>query len=190
MRVNDIFTATYSPGSDPLVPKMEVRISDQQERYPQSLVSVAQALSDGRPSAVFVQQEFGCTNLFVGFGRRLDNGSSWPHCELEMGSYSGTWRILQDGKIMLGSCEVLTELEFQEKLNGIQFGKIIDITIISALDMRVSFSNRVDIEFLCCDSDEETFHCFLPHGKIAVYNSQFVWKEELPENFCCDEKRD
>ena len=49
---------------------------------------------DGSPSEVYVQKEFNCTNIFLGFGKsQVRTNPLCLHHEIEIGSFSGNWRI-------------------------------------------------------------------------------------------------
>ena len=127
------------------------------------------------PADVFVQQEFGRTNLFLGFGEINAIVSPRTHKEVELGTFSGEWRILIDNHICLAGRDALDEEAFNVRLHEIKFGAMKSITMLSAFDVRLTFENGIALDFLCCASDDEVFHCFLPNNQVIALEPQEGW---------------
>ena len=127
------------------------------------------------PADVFVQQEFGRANLFLGFGEINAIVSPRTHKEVELGTFSGEWRILIDNHIYLAGRDARDEEEFNVRLHKIKFGAMKSITMLSAFDVRLTFENGIALDFLCCASDDEVFHCFLPNNQVISLEPQEGW---------------
>lgn len=134
---------------------------------------------NGRPSEVYVQKEFNCTNIFLGFGQ--SQGQTNPlylHREIEMGSFSGNWRIWVDDQVVLASQDSYDEDEFNRQLRGIKFGVIQELVMLSPVDVRVIFERGVKLDFVCSTQEDEVFHCFLPGDRVVTLDPIQGWRDE------------
>lgn len=135
------------------------------------------------PVHVFAQQEFGRTSLFLGFGKTNATVSPKTHKEIELGSFSSEWRLLIDNRIFLASKDGFEETEFNNRLQKVEFGAIKCITMLSAFDIRIVFEKGVELDYLCCASDDEVFHCFLPNNQVVALEPHTGWMiEQMKEN--------
>lgn len=121
-------------------------------------------------------------SLSFGFGERIFHNN---HClkdkfygEWEIGTYYGSWRVLKNNKIILGSYLSEDDIDFlNKKINEIEFGEVVAITNLSELDVRVVFSNGVMVDFIPTFSDEdEVFHMFCPENIYVEFTSEGLWK--------------
>lgn len=116
--------------------------------------------------------------LSLGFGKKIHHDNSHLRsnffCEWELGTYYGSWRIIKNNKILLASNDDLELLK--EKITQLEFGEIITITNLSPFDIRVSFSDDLNIDFLLAFSDEdEVFHIFCPEKIYITFTSEGAW---------------
>jgi hypothetical protein len=118
-------------------------------------------------------------NLSLGFGKKIYHNKSRLkdkfYGEWELGTYYGSWRVVKNNKILLGSGDDNDLLN--RKINEIRFQKILSIANLSALDVRVEFSDGLMVDFLPAFSDEdESFHMFCPDNIYVELTSEGVWK--------------
>lgn len=120
-------------------------------------------------------------SISFGFGKKILHSN--PHLknkfysEWEIGTYYGSWRIVENNKIILGSCDSKEEDFINKKIKEIDFGEIIEIINYSTFDVRVKFNKGKIVDFIPTFSDEdEVFHIFCPEGKYIEYNSEGLWK--------------
>ena len=134
---------------------------------------------DGSPSEVYVQKEFNCTNIFLGFGKsQVRTNPLCLHHEIEIGSFSGNWRIWVDDQVVLASRDSYVEDEFNRRLLEIEFGVIQKLVMLSPVDVRLIFERGVKLDFVCCTQEDEVFHCFLPGDRVVTLDPIQGWRDE------------
>lgn len=132
-----------------------------------------------KPSVVYVQKEFGCSNIFLGFGKPQSGiNPKYVHCELEVGSFSGYWRILADGRLLVAGGDSLSESDFNAQLKTIFFGALKEVVVLSPLDIRMVFEENVMLDFLCGTREDDVFHAFMPDKRIVALNPLKGWRVE------------
>jgi hypothetical protein len=122
-------------------------------------------------------------SLSFGFGEKIFHNNPRLqdkfYCEWEIGSYYRSWRVINNDRIILGSNDPYDDLNLlNNKIHEIAFTEVISITNISALDVRVTFNNRIIVDFLSTisDEDEGVFHIFCPEHTYIEFTSQGKWK--------------
>lgn len=121
-------------------------------------------------------------SLSIGFGgKRLHGKANQPdnfYGEWEIGTYTASWRIVQEERILCGSQDVVDSLsELDQILNTIQFGRIVAIKVLGKLDICVEMDSGIHIDFLgCISEDDEIFHVFGPDNLYIEYSIKETWK--------------
>lgn len=118
-------------------------------------------------------------SLALGFGERIYHANprlnDTFYGEWEIGTYYGSWRIVKNSKIILGSGDDVGKLK--KEIKDIQFQPILSITNLSSLDVRVEFSDGLAVDFLPTFSGEdEAFHMFCPEHIYIEFTSDGSWK--------------
>lgn len=145
-----------------------------------------------------VEKSFGeiCCRKRVRFGNSIsiDFGNKIFHNKPKMidpfygewsfGCYHKIWKILKNNKIIL---EGQNDFDSYEKtdslLQQIDFGRLIEVTVVDTLDIVMILDNDIRIEFLACSKNEDTFEVFLPYNKCLVYHANRGWeygRRDLP----------
>jgi hypothetical protein len=121
-------------------------------------------------------------SLSFGFGDKIYHNdkklNDTYYGEWEIGSYTSSWRIILNDKIVLGSNDSIESIEeFDLQLKKISFGKILKIELMSKFDIKVSFENSLSVEFICTfEDDDEMFHIFGPNSLHIEYKISSGWK--------------
>jgi hypothetical protein len=122
-------------------------------------------------------------SLSLGFGAKLPHGkpdmADAFYGEWELGSYCGTWRFVQAGRVVCGSQEAADSIqELDDSVReAVQPGRILEVRMLSPLDVRVVLDNMV-VDFLASSSDsdgDELFHVFGPESLYIEYRPPDVW---------------
>jgi hypothetical protein len=121
-------------------------------------------------------------SLSLGFGKMQfhdnPNLNDKYYGEWEIGTYSGSWRVVKNEKILLGSNDSKDDIIFlNKKISEIKFEEIVSISNLTTLDVRVEFNDGMIIDFISTISDEdEFFHIFCPNNVYIEFNSKGIWK--------------
>lgn len=162
------------------------------------LCTIFEAIYDvgnGSPSSVYVQKEFNCTNIILGFGKSQNQTNPlYLHCEIEIGSFSGNWRIWSDNQVVLASRDSFDEDEFNRQLREIKFGVIQELVMLSPVDVRAIFAGGVMLDFVCCTQEDDVFHCFLSGDRVVALDPIQGWRDvrrqgSVPSVFLGGEKQ-
>jgi hypothetical protein len=120
-------------------------------------------------------------SLSIGFGEKIAHNierlADKYLCEWRAGTYYSSWRIIRDGKIILGSNDS-NDIEYlNSKLNELDFKEIVEIINYNSLDVQVVLKNGMIIQFINTISDEdETFHIFCPENICVVFSTEGLWE--------------
>lgn len=121
-------------------------------------------------------------SLSIGFGERVPQMTRKTidgfYGEWEVGTYSSAWRIVLDGKIVLGSLDVTDSVdELDQRLQNIKLGSVTAIKVLSQFDIRLEFDGDAHIDFIYASTeDDEIFHIFGPENIYLEYTSSRGWK--------------
>jgi hypothetical protein len=121
-------------------------------------------------------------SLSLGFGPKVKHGKSGLsddfYGEWEVGTYSGSWRVVRDGRVVCGSTEVVDSLEeLDGRIRSIVFGRLAAIEMVSKLDIRLVFEDGTHIDILATSSEgDELFHVFCPDHMFVEYTAPGIWK--------------
>jgi hypothetical protein len=126
-------------------------------------------------------------SLSIGLGRKCKQKSKLSKVEYygewEFGTYNAMWRVLQNGKIVIGSCDS------DKRKQGLRFifqERLIKILPLSEFDVRLIFSNSVIIDFFNCTGIEDEFlHILHIDGNFWELNNKGDWsygRSPLPVN--------
>ena len=143
----------------------------------------AQAAINGLIGKPCCRQRLGSKrSLSIGFGNKIPHGNSRLvdsyYGEWEIGTYSATWRLVDNGKVLCGSKNVIGSLlELEDQFRQIQLGRISGVYLASKFDVRVEFDDGKKIDFLGASSDDdEMFHIFCPNGLYVKYSTFIGWE--------------
>jgi hypothetical protein len=122
-------------------------------------------------------------SLSLGFGEKVFHKNKRLvddfYGEWEIGTYYGAWRIIQDGKIIIGSNSIAEDSigELNRILKQFNFGRFAALTALTDIDIRVELDNSVCIDFFAMASDEdEIFHIFCPGSEYVEFSIRNGWK--------------
>lgn len=121
-------------------------------------------------------------SLSIGFGEKRFHGKTYLsddfYGEWEIGTYSASWRVVRDGAILCGSRDIVDSVkELDQCLNSIRFGRILAISVVEKLDIRIDMDDGMRIDFLgTCSEDDEMFHIFGPDDFFMEYSITKAWK--------------
>ena len=117
-------------------------------------------------------------SLFIGFGRVAMSTNGIPHGICELGTYRGTWRLIQDGKVLLGREDpVDSARELNERLCAIKLGQFKSLRHLSNFDLRITFSSGLHLDILCAFSDcDEIMHVFLCDNLVITFSNEDGWR--------------
>jgi len=121
-------------------------------------------------------------SLSIGFGEKIFHNNpklkDKYYGEWEIGTYYGSWRIIKNNRIILGSNDFKDDIELvNRRVNDIIFGSIKDINNYSPFDVRVIFNDGMIIDFISTFiDDDEIFHIFCPGGKYIEFKAGGLWE--------------
>lgn len=121
-------------------------------------------------------------SLSVGFGEKVPHSKPKTadpfYGEWELGTYSSAWRVIQEGRVVCGSSDVVDSIdELDERLQAIKLGAVLAIEALSQFDIRVKLDDEVCIDFICASAeDDEMFHIFGPESLYVEYTCSEGWK--------------
>jgi len=121
-------------------------------------------------------------SLSVGFGEKVPQSESKAadpfYGEWEFGTYSSAWRVIQEGRVVCGSSDVVDSIEeLDERLQAIKLGAVLAIETLSQLDIRIKLDGEIYIDFICASAeDDEMFHIFGPESLYVEYTCRDGWK--------------
>lgn len=120
-------------------------------------------------------------SLFLGFGKistdkrptRLREYRDW-----ELGTYYGSWRIIRDHKVLIGSQDAFDSIvEWNQALAGVTLGDFVQLVQRNEFDVRVELSCGACVEFLAAHSeDDETFHIRCPGRLVIKFSISNGWR--------------
>lgn len=120
-------------------------------------------------------------SLSIGFGEKtphnIERLDDKYRCEWRIGTYYSSWRIIRDGKIILGSNDS-NDIEYLNcQLNALDFKEIAEISNYTLLDIQVVLRDDMIIQFINTISDEdETFHMFCPDNTCVIFSTEGSWE--------------
>ncbi len=117
--------------------------------------------------------EFGNNALQIGSDLSIPIPGEW-----RLGSYRGAWRIVQKGRVVCGSHDLVDNLqELNDKVAALQIGSVLGIELNSPHDVCVRLSDDTHIDFLGIFSDDdELFHLFGPENLFVSYSLERGWE--------------
>lgn len=113
-------------------------------------------------------------SISIGFGNKIFHNKPKMvdpfYGEWSFSCYHKLWRILQGNKVILEGLNDLYDYEeIDSILQQIDFGRLVEVTVVDTLDIAILLDNGIRIEFLACIEENDTLEVFLPHNKILVY---------------------
>ena len=145
-------------------------------------VSLEAALSDIVGKKCCRQRVGEYKSLTLGFGEKIPHFRKKAYDtfsgEWEIGTYCSAWRIIEKNKLICGSMDPVDSLEeLDVKLSGIEFGRVLNIEMMSEFDIRLVLDNEIVIEFLCAtDYDDEVIFIFGPNHLYVQYTLNEGWR--------------
>jgi hypothetical protein len=110
-------------------------------------------------------------SLHLGFGKKIFHGKKLVdtyYGEWEIGTYSWSWRILKNEKILCSSGDTINSVDaLNAVVEKIDFGRIVGLKQLTDLDVRAEFDTGLAVDFIKTIKDEdEFFHIFYgPKGR-------------------------
>ena len=121
-------------------------------------------------------------SLSLGFGKKTFHHDDTLHNsyygEWEIGTYSASWRIVKEDRIVCGSGDPVDSYkELNERIKTIDLGTFLRLELRSQFDVRVFLSNQTYIDFLGCyaDQEEDIIHIFAPQNLFTGYSIAKGW---------------
>ena len=145
------------------------------EAFHQSLKSLI-----GRPCCRMQARTAG--GLSIGFGKKIFHGNPRVitefYGEWEIGSYYGSWRYIQNGRILCASEDIFVDVhQMNQRINEIELGDFSSLRQIGNFDFRVESSSGIWVDFLATISDgDEIFHVFCPENVYWEFTADGGWK--------------
>lgn len=119
-------------------------------------------------------------SLSLGFGGAIPHKTPVGQAiygEWEVGTYRSAWRIVQRGRILCGSQDVVDSIEdLNLELGRIEIGRFVALRQFTDLDVRVECNDGMFIDFLAAISDDECFHIFCPGQRYVEFTAGSGWK--------------
>lgn len=118
-------------------------------------------------------------SLSVGFGDKIYHNNPRLnddyYGEWEIGTYSSSWRIISNKKIVCASNDS-DENGLNKIIKKIEIGSFIDLKVINEMDIRVVCDNNLIIDFLVTvNDDDDLFHIFCPNNIYIELLSGGKW---------------
>jgi hypothetical protein len=118
-------------------------------------------------------------SLSIGLGNKCQKKSKLStveyYGEWEFGTYNAAWRVLHNGNILIGSCN----LNFEASKKGLELileEKLTKIIPLSEFDVRLEFSNSLIFDFFnCFNTDDEFLHVLHIDGNFWELNNKGNW---------------
>jgi len=119
-------------------------------------------------------------SLDLGFGEVVRIKSAIgeaDHGKWEIGTYNGSWRIIQDCKLVCGSQSSVESIdELRQQVNSIEWGSLIGLQQLSDYDVRIELDNGILVDFLGTFSgDDELVHIFCPDELVVTFSIGIGW---------------
>jgi len=120
-------------------------------------------------------------SLSLGFGKKVFHENERLidsfYGEWEIGSYYGCWRVVKEGKMLLGSQDAVDKIDdLDGVLQRIEIGRVVSVRHLTSLDIRVDLDNGVAVDFLAMVSDDECFHICCPGDIYAEFKVSSGWE--------------
>jgi hypothetical protein len=99
--------------------------------------------------------------------------------EWEIGTYYAAWRVVQAGKVLCGSEDVVDSVEgLNDRLGLVELGRPVGIQMLSEFDVRLSLDENTDLDFLgtLSEADEHIVHIFGPDDLYVEYAVETGWE--------------
>lgn len=99
--------------------------------------------------------------------------------EWEIGTYYAGWRVVQSGKILCGSEDVVDSVDkLNDRLGLVELGQPVGFQMISEFDVRLSLDGDTHVDFLgtFSEADEHVVHIFGPDDLYAEYVVETGWE--------------
>lgn len=151
---------------------------------PESFEFVAQAV-EGLFGLPCCRRRVGPTRRAVslGFGAEQFHGNPTLvdsyYGEWEVGTYYAGWRIVQRGRVLCGSDDVVDSTdELNERLAALKIGRPIGIEMLSEFDVRLQLEDELQVDFLGTlgEDDEHVVHIFGPQDLYLEYVVASGWE--------------
>ena len=119
-------------------------------------------------------------SLHLGFGEVIRHKSviaEADHGEWEIGTYSCSWRVVSDGRIVCGSQDAVDHIdELRQRISEVDWGRCTALWQPTDLDVRVEFEGGVFVDFLATISeDDEIVHIFFPNKFVIEFSTRGGW---------------
>ena len=99
--------------------------------------------------------------------------------EWQFRTYNQMWRIIKDKQVILeGQNNIGTNDNVDDAIQQIEFGRLINISINTDLDLVLQLDNGLSIEFLSHSKEDEICVIFLPKNRCLDYRADRGWEYE------------
>jgi hypothetical protein len=119
--------------------------------------------------------------LFLGFGDLIQSRSAigeYDHGKWELGTYYGSWRIIQGQELICGSQDLTESVEeLREQLKHVTWGSFFRLQQLTEFDVRLELSNGILVDVLGTFSEnDELLHLFCPDQYVITFSIADGWE--------------
>jgi hypothetical protein len=117
-------------------------------------------------------------SLSLGFGEIIPDASRpRNYAEWEFRIYHGSWRIVRNSAIVLGSRDLHSNAEFNRAIDSVKIGNFSALSHLTNLDVRIECDNNIAIDFLASTSHDDAVMCiFCPNHRYIEFKVKSGWK--------------
>ncbi|MFZ2555082.1 hypothetical protein [Psychrobacter urativorans] len=125
-------------------------------------------------------------SLAVDFGKKIYHNKKRNvdsfYGEWQFRTYNRMWKIIKDEQVILqGQSNTGSNDDLDDLLQQIEFGRLINISINTDLDLVLELDNGLSIEFLSRSKEEEICVIFLPNNGYLTYHFNQDWEYDISD---------
>lgn len=97
--------------------------------------------------------------------------------EWQFRTYNRMWQIIKGGEIILqGQNNTGSNDDLDDRLQQIEFGRLINISVTKDFNLALILDNGLSIEFIRAIEEDEVCTIFLPQNRCLAFNNDLSWE--------------